>query len=185
MATPVYGNNGFKKTVNITVDASQTVKPVRALMGMNQLVNLGTTDGTIIFGGIASTTLTASQINQAAKNPMGLQLGGATVAWVGGNYTTPTAASLQSVLGLTSIGAGKFLRFFWLDVPSADAVFVAGSGVTINTLGSAGLIICKSGGLASSVTYNQAEVYVSALVVTAGSETCLMTITKQGGSLPA
>lgn len=184
MAVALYGNNGYKKNVNITVDASQILKPVRAIEGCDQLVSLGLVTGNAVCSGIPPGTLTSSQIVQAAKNPMGLQLGGgAATTFTGGAYTTPSAASLLSTLGITAVGEGKFIRFFWLDAPiTADLTLTAGTGVTITTLGSAaaGVIICLFTAVATGVTYNQAEVYITATNVTVGSEAVHMTITKQG-----
>jgi hypothetical protein len=189
MAVALYGNNGYKKNVNITIEASQILKPVRAIEGRNQLYDYSITGGTT---GGASVDLTSSQILQAAIDPMGLQLGstgGAYNLTAGGgpSATNALAYALQQLLGIdAAIGHGKFLRFFWLNTPTADITLQATSTpVAINTLGTAGVVLCDFTALAGGVTYNSAEIYVQTTAIGATTATVLVTITKQGGAAVA
>lgn len=184
MATSVYGNNGYKKNVNITVDASQILKPVRALEGFNQLYDYSITGGTT--GGV-SVDLTSSQILQAATDPMGLQLGstgGAYNLTTAGATTAAAAYALQQLLGIDgAVGHGKFLRFFWLNTPTANITLTASAGsVLCNTLGTAGVVLCNFTALATGVTYNAAEIYITNTAIGATTAAVLITITKQGGA---
>lgn len=188
MAVALYGNNGYKKSVNITVDASQTLKPVRALMGSNQLVDLSVTGG-VAGNAVTPVDLTSSQIIQAAKDPMGLQLGNQGGVYNitpggGASATAALALALQQLLGIdAAVGHGKFLRFFWLDRPAANIALQATSTpVAINTLQSTGVILCNFTPLAAGVSYNKAEIYITNTSITAGAQSVLITITEQGGS---
>jgi hypothetical protein len=152
------------------------------LDGVNQVLALSTT------GAIAGpATLTAANLATAASDPLGLQLGntGGAYTLIANATTAANALAIQTALGINGIlNGGKLLRFYWLDAPAADAVFLptSGANVIITALTTASQKIFESNAGPSSSSF-QAIVYVEATNVTSGAEAVSVNIL-QSGSVP-
>ena len=167
------------KIKNTLVDASSL------LNGTNDLNGVGAVNTLSLPGGISAGNLTTGELTEASTTTLGLQLdnAGGTYNLIDSATTAAAAAAIQTALGLTAVGQGKVLKFFWLDSPGANVLLGPNaSNVTTTLLGSANQNLFTAA-IATSVTVNTAVVLVQVTNVTSGAETVLSTILQSGGKI--
>ena len=184
MSTPVNGNDKFKRVGTVITEPTSLIRGVTDLNPLNGVQNFP-----VPSGGVAAGALTALQLQTAAHGgPLGL---GLLLDRTGGTYnllssadTNANAAAIQSALGLDYVGAAKLLRFYWVDVPTGDAVLQATAltNITVTSLGETSAVIFETTAAAAGGPQNfQAIVLVSATNVTSGAEIVDVNILQRAG----